>query len=60
MSEWFSKLLGRVAGAIVVIAILARLMRVIYDFLAPAIPFLLGFAVLVLIFAIIIRRRQGW
>ncbi|MCE5254323.1 MAG: hypothetical protein LLG45_09000 [Actinomycetia bacterium] len=60
MGDWFSKLLGKVAGAIIVIAILAWLMRIIYDFLAPAIPFLLGFAVLVLIVAIIIRRRQGW
>ena len=60
MGEWFSKLLGKVAGAIVVIAILAWLMRVIYDFLAPAIPFFVGFAVLMLIAAIIIRRHQGW
>ena len=60
MGEWFSKLLGKMAGAIVILAILAWLMRVIYDFLAPAIPFLLGFAVLALIIAIIIRRRQGW
>ena len=43
-----------------VIAILAWLMRVVYDFLAPAIPFLLGLAFLVLMIAIIIRRRQGW
>jgi len=60
MGEWFSKLLGRVAGAIVILAILAWLMRVIYDFLAPAIPFLLGLAVLALIIAVVIRRRQGW
>jgi hypothetical protein len=60
MGEWLSRLLGRVAGAIVVIAILAWLMRMIYDFLAPAIPFLIGLAVLMLIIAIIIRRRQGW
>ena len=60
MGDWFSRLLGKVAGAIVVIAILAWLMRIIYDFLAPAIPFLIGLAVLALIVAIIIRRRQGW
>lgn len=60
MGEWFSKLLGKVAGAIVILAILAWLVRVIHDLLAPAIPFLLGFAVLALIVAIIIRRRRGW
>ncbi len=60
MGEWFSRLLGKMAGAIVILAVLAWLMRVIYDFLAPTIPFLLGFAVLALIIAIIIRRRQGW
>jgi UDP-N-acetylmuramyl pentapeptide phosphotransferase/UDP-N-acetylglucosamine-1-phosphate transferase len=60
MGDWFSRLLGKVAGAIVILAVLAWLMRVIYDFLAPAIPFLVGFAVLMLVVAIIIRRRQGW
>lgn len=60
MGEWFSKLLSRMAGAIVVIAILAWLMRVVYDYLAPAIPSLLGLAFLVLMIAIVIRRRQGW
>lgn len=60
MGDWFSKLLGKMAGAIVVIAILAWLMRIAYDFIAPAIPFLLGLAFLVLIIAIIIRRRQRW
>ena len=60
MGDWFSRLLGKVAGAIVILAVLAWLMRVIYDFLAPAIPLLVGLAVLALIVAIIIRRRQGW
>lgn len=58
MGDWFSKMLRKMAGAIVVIAILAWLMRIAYELLAPAIPFLLGLALFILIIILIIRRSN--
>jgi hypothetical protein len=48
------------AGAILVLAILALLMRLVYYLIAPALPFMLGLAFVILIIVHIIRRRQGW
>lgn len=60
MGDWFGRVLSRLAGAILVLAILALLMRIVYELVAPALPFLLGLAILVLVIVFIIRRRQGW
>jgi len=60
MGEWLSKMLRQMAGAIVVIAVLAWLMRVVYDLLAPAIPFLLGLAFFLLLVILVIRHRRDW
>ncbi len=60
MDGWFNKLLCRVVGTIVAIVILAWLIRVAYDFVAPAIPLILASVGLGLIVLFVIRRRSGW
>lgn len=41
------------------LVILAFLMRLIYNLIAPALPFMIG-AFVILIIVYIIRHRQGW
>jgi hypothetical protein len=60
VSDWLGKLLSRLAGAIVVLTILALLMRVVYSLIAPALPSMVGLAFVLFIIVWIIRRRQGW
>jgi hypothetical protein len=45
---------------IVVLAAIAVLLRMLYNFIAPALPFIVGLAFFLLVIACALRRPRGW
>ena len=60
MWDWLKTKLRSLAGAVVILAILASLLGVVLDLIAPALYIASAVAVVLLILLSIVRHHQGW